>query len=234
MPMRKCFIIYCFFLLFSCKKEKEDAHPFVDFTFSGNYDVVPVTVNFSCNLGAPYTITWNFGDGGTATGQHVAHTFTKQGYFKVYARVKSDDGVGEAVHDVNVSPYNRLKIFQVNATVSSQKADGSSWDPEPGVTNPDLYFRIYNAAGEELPVTSGYDPNTLSTQYPVSPAVIITDFDGYFTLQFLDYDFGAGDDVIETYKFRPADYFRDSLYFPSLFEKSGTLSSVGVKVMWLN
>ena len=36
------------------KKEKEQLHPFVDFTVSGANGIVPDTVTFTCNLNAPY------------------------------------------------------------------------------------------------------------------------------------------------------------------------------------
>ena len=163
----------------------------------------------------------------------------RKGFYKVYTSVKSDEGQGGAVNNVNVSPYLKLKIYQVNGGVANHQPNGSTWDPEPGETNPDLYFKIFNSAGIELTGSAGYahDPNVLSTQYPISPMASITDFDGYFTVYFLDYDLGnLEDDTLGIYKFRPADYFRDALYFPDHFvmTDSTTGAGINVNVIWTN
>ena len=103
-------------------------HPFVDFTYSGNNGVTPVAVSFQCNLSDPYVVHWDFGDGSTGAGHSVTHTYLKQGFYKVYANAESEEGVGGAVQNVNVSPYTKLKIFQVNGGVTAHKPDGSTWD----------------------------------------------------------------------------------------------------------
>ena len=223
----------------SCKKEKAEQHPFVDFTYSGNIGVAPVTVEFKSNLSSPYVVKWDFGDGETGECSTVSHTYHKQGYFKVYAKAMSGEGGGQAVHDVNVSPYNKIRIYRINGGVSQFSPNGTTWDPEPGVTNPDMYFKIYSSSGEELTGTLGYahDPDALSTQYPISPQVTINDLGGYFTVYFMDYDLGSiEDEVIGIYKFRPADYFKDSLYFPDHFAMSDstTGASINVNLNWAN
>ena len=214
-------------------------HPFVDFTYSGNNGVAPVTVSFQCNLSDPYVMHWDFGDGTTGKGRDVTHTYVNQGYYKVYANAKSPEGVGGAVHNLNVSPYHKLSIYRINGGVAYHTPDGSTWDTEPGETNPDLYLKIVNSAGAEITGVNGYAhaPNVLSVQYPISPLISITDFDGYFTVYFLDYDFTSlDDDTLGIYKFRPADYFRDTLPFPDHFvmTDSATGAGINVNVVWTN
>ena len=228
----------CMLFIISCKKDKEQLHPYVSFTYSGNMGVVPVTVQFKCNLSSPYVIYWDFGDGSVAEGSEVSHTYLKQGFFTVYAKAISDEGIGEAMNYVNVSPYNKINIYKINGGVGPLQPNGATWDPEHGATNPDLYFKIFNSQGMEMSNTGyPYVPEVLSTQYPINPVVPITDFDGYFTVYFLDYDFGyPSDDTVGIYKFRPADYFRDSLFFPDHFVMNDTTTnaSINVNVFWAN
>src|SRR5215207_3477984 len=105
--MRPALILSAFVLFFcSCKKNKNVAteHPHVEFTWQGSGTVIPAQFTFTCNLNSPYEIKWDFGDGTTATGNPVTHTYTKMGFFEVYATARSDEGYGQAVNHVNVSP----------------------------------------------------------------------------------------------------------------------------------
>ena len=124
----KLLVVISSFLLvmISCKKEKAVVHPYVDFTYSGNVGITPILVSFNCNLASPYIVDWDFGDGTKGEGQNVSHTYLKQGFYKVYANAKSDEGQGGAVNNVNVSPYLKLKIYQVNGGVSNHQPNGST------------------------------------------------------------------------------------------------------------
>ena len=232
-------IAFLLTLSVACKKEKELQHPFVDFTFTGNQSTVPVSVKFNCNVSSSYKVVWDFGDGTIGEGVTIWHTYHKQGYFSVYVKVIGEDAAGGAVHEVNVSPYTKLKIYQINGTAPALKSDGTTWDVEPGETDPDLYFKIYDSNGMEVSGTNGYpyDANTLISQYPVFPQVIVNDFSKEFTVYFMDYDLGnLQDDIIGEFKFRPTDYFQDSLDFPDHFSKTNASlgAVVDVKIIWSN
>jgi hypothetical protein len=51
-----------------------------------------VTFTGSCGLRKSHTITWNFGDGSSATGNIVKHTYNTEGQFRVEATCKDEDG----------------------------------------------------------------------------------------------------------------------------------------------
>lgn len=233
----RCSFIFLMLTFSFCKKEKTVNHPYIDFTFTGNNGLAPDTVDFKCNLGSPYVIQWDFGDGGSAIGQNVAHVYKHLGFFKVLAKIIEGDGEGAVSNNVNVSPYSKLRITGINGGVSAYKPDGTPWDAGPGINYPDMYFKIFDDKGNELTGTFGYNyvSNVLSTQYPINPNVYIFDFDKSFTVQFLDYDQGAiEDDLIGTYSFRPANNFRDSLNFPNVFIKTDahTGATINVNTIW--
>lgn len=232
-------VLILFVCLLSCRKETVQQHPEVNFTFTDNNGIAPDTITFRCNMSSPYVVTWDFGDGTKATGSEVAHIYKKQGYFRVSVHAGSEDGVGGVIRFINISPYKKLQVYQINGGVPSHKPDGSTWDPEPGATNPDLYFRIYNSEGIELTGTAAtpHLPDMLSVQYPISPVVDLSDFDNAYSIKFLDYDFGnLEDDVLGSYYIRPSSFFRDSLPFPGFVSltDSATNAAILVKFIWSN
>lgn len=141
---------------------------------------------------------------------------------------------------MNVSPYGRIRVYQIQGVCPLLKPDGSSWDNGAGDVDPDLYFRVYNSSGNDMISPGGYIyfNNTYNVQYPFNPALEITDMENPFMVKFLDYDPGspAGDDVISEFSFRPADYFNSSGVFPVSFTKTNSLTGaiVTVKVIWAN
>lgn len=224
----------------SCKKKKEDLHPSVDFSYTGNTSIFPATMTFTCNLNSPYTITWDFGDGSSATGNPITHTYAHMGFYTVYANAKSDDGYGSAVNYVNLSPYKRLAITNIQGSAPLLTPQGTTWDPEPGSTNPDLLFKIFNSSGTELSGVGGYviTANSFTGSDYYNPTLIISDFASSFTASINDHDLGSipADQDIGNFSFRPADYFKTSLPFPTTFVKSNpaTGASITISVGWLN
>ena len=165
--------------------------------------------------------------------------YSHLGYFKVYATATSDEGVGQAVNNVNVSPYSRFNISSISGTAPALKLDGSTWDTEPGNTNPEIYFKVFNAAGTELTGNGGYfiSANVLSSFTNYIPVLTNTDLDGYFTVQFLDQDLGSPeDDIIGIYNFRPANNFHNSLPFTNQFVITDvtTGATINVNGIWAN
>ena len=71
--------------------------PAASFTVSALSGTAPLTVNFSGILSSDEDGTikkyeWDFGDGGSAVGEAVSHTFNTAGSFPVVLRVTDDDG----------------------------------------------------------------------------------------------------------------------------------------------
>ncbi len=51
-----------------------------------------ITFTGTCGLRKTHTITWNFGDGATSTGNSVQHAFATEGQFRVEATCTDEDG----------------------------------------------------------------------------------------------------------------------------------------------
>ncbi|MCH8541585.1 MAG: PKD domain-containing protein [Opitutales bacterium] len=67
------------------------------FSFTSTFGIPPVTVDFDASdstdpEGDPLSFSWDFGDGSTASGETVTHTFSDYGEFEVHLTV--DDGQG--------------------------------------------------------------------------------------------------------------------------------------------
>ena len=62
----------------------------------------PVTFTAVVTGTEPITLTWDFGDGGTAQGLSVTHTFTETGSFTVTLTAENACGVTTVSHAVPV------------------------------------------------------------------------------------------------------------------------------------
>ena len=84
--------------------------PMASFTASALSGTAPLTVNFSGILSSDEDGTikkyeWDFGDGGSAVGEGVSHTFNAAGSFSVVLRVTDDDGATDtATQMITVLP----------------------------------------------------------------------------------------------------------------------------------
>jgi PKD repeat protein len=82
----------------------------------------------------PYSITWNFGDGISGSGQHVTHTFVKSGDFNVTLSVKDASGQNvsenQLVHvtkSANGAPVQKQHLNdKTSSSVNSSNAISSS------------------------------------------------------------------------------------------------------------
>ena len=103
-----------------------------DFTWTPTSPLTGQSVSFSGSVAAgllPITYSWNFGDGGTGTGQTVAHTFaTAKTYSVVVTATNSCPSQDTATHNVIVSaPANTAPVIaglpdqslQVNGTANN-------------------------------------------------------------------------------------------------------------------
>jgi gliding motility-associated-like protein len=78
-----------------------------NFTMSDNLVCVGDKVDFAGFGVDVLSYSWNFGDGGTATGQNTSHTFNRAGTFTVKMKVtfSGDCGVDEIPKTITVLPY---------------------------------------------------------------------------------------------------------------------------------
>ena len=84
------------------------ALPAVNYSIDNNQGCTPVVVTFN-NLtaaGASPTITWDFGDGTTATGGSVTHSFTGAGCYDINLDITTTDGCS-----VDTTILNQICVF---------------------------------------------------------------------------------------------------------------------------
>lgn len=221
----------------SCKKDKEeDKQAYIDFSYSGNISsTIPVTVNFTSTPNDNGTVEWDFGDGTVGTGVTVSHTYDSAGIYDVYARLITSYGTAGKTRTINVCPYTKMKVYQVEGVCPPLKPDNTTWDSDGSDTQPDIYFRLYNSTYHEL-AASTPQTNTFSTVYTVTQTLEFMNFDDPFIIRFLDKDPAQpADDAIGEFQFRPGDYFNGTGNFPNVFTKTDANgTSVTVRVLWLN
>lgn len=160
--------------------------PRAEFAFSPQSGPPPLAVHFDASPSASpngiiVSYDWDFGDGTTASGKTVDHTFTEKGIYRVTLTVTDSDGkVGTIYHNVQVlslrphadftySPYMTPTGQPVYFDASdSYDPDGEIveylWDFGDGTTDQGEYVdHIYTSAGGS------------GTSYPVKLTVIDDD-----------------------------------------------------------
>lgn len=101
---------------------------------------VGVDADFSAGTSVGDRFVWDFGDGGTATGSDVTHTYTEPGRYTVRLTAESDDGRSDT------ASMSRVAVYEPLATPPSQSGRLALLD---GV----LYAAIPDA--DEVVVVSG-------------------------------------------------------------------------------
>jgi PKD repeat protein len=99
--------------------------PQVNPTASATSGVGTLAVNFAANATDPdgdaLTVAWNFGDGQTATGANVAHTYTAPGQYSAVVRATDPAGAfATATIIINVAAASR-PVVQVFTPLTNQK-----------------------------------------------------------------------------------------------------------------
>lgn len=223
--------------IISCKKkEEEEKQATIDFTYSGNIGTPPSNVSFTATPSDAGTVEWDFGDGTTASGTSVSHTYTNTGFFSVYCKLTTSYGSAGKTKNVNVSPYTFISILELQGTAPLLNTSGIAWDASTD-NDPDLFFRVYNSNGNEVGNTAVGASNTFQLQLTINPAISFYDFDETFKVKLFDYDLSPDtDDLVGEFSFRPADYFPGSGQFPAYFQKTdaNTGATGRVKVGWRN
>jgi chitodextrinase/predicted DNA-binding WGR domain protein len=103
----------------------EGGDPVASFTATPTSGASPLVVTFDGSAsydtdGSIVSYDWNFGDGGTAAGAIVTHTYTTSGTFSASLTVTDNDGkTGNASGDIQVSNPNQPPVADFNFTPST-------------------------------------------------------------------------------------------------------------------
>ena len=97
--------------------------PTADFTFTPANPVVGEEVTFNASKsvddGQITDYIWTFGDGSSATGREVTHTYREPGSYEVTLTVYDDDGLSDTViKRVNVSEAKGVTVNSTNQTLT--------------------------------------------------------------------------------------------------------------------
>ena len=90
---------------------------------------VPLTCDFTGSASggtAPYTFSWNFGDGGTGTGQSLTHTYYSTGTFTVGLNVTDSAGHRSAPYTLTVTVNPAPTTGHLAIAIAASPSNGSA------------------------------------------------------------------------------------------------------------
>ena len=110
-------------LIFGIEPQGGNEIPIASFTVDNNNGYAPLLVDFDASAssepsGQSLTYQWDFGDGNTATGQKVSHTFTAPQSYQVTLTVSNPDGVS-AQSSQNIQVLDNTPIASFTSSVTS-------------------------------------------------------------------------------------------------------------------
>jgi PKD repeat protein len=104
-------------------------NPVANFTETPRSGYIPLVVQFDASPsldsdGYIVDYAWNFGDGGTANGRQVSHTFTSQGAFTVTLTVTDNSAKTDTFHDSVMvgDPYYVHEDFELMTDIARRAA----------------------------------------------------------------------------------------------------------------
>jgi large repetitive protein len=116
--------------------------PAVSYTISNQQGCSPVVVDFT-NLtaaGASPTITWDFGDGSTGSGNNITHTFSTAGCYDINLDIVTSDGCS-----VDTTIYGQICVFAYpQPDFVFQPIPADVFNPEITFTNTTLGGDFYS------------------------------------------------------------------------------------------
>lgn len=157
--------------------------------------------NNSSNTGN-YSYAWNFGDGNTASGANVSHSYDASGNYTVTLTMTSNNGCvgsGNAVQNITVNPI-------ADARIESDKTTTTIFTPE---------FRFYNTSVNSNTCFWDFgDGNTSTQQNPIHTY----ENEGTYTVMLIAYNVnGCNDTTYQTVIVNPEFTF----YIPNAFTPDG-------------
>lgn len=163
--------------------------PIAAITPSATTGEAPLTITFdgsgsSDSDGTISTYTWNFGDGSSATGKQVSHTFTDAGTFSASLMVTDDQGLTSTtsipiIATVPVQETNQPPVAAISVTTSTGKAPLTVSFSASGSTDPDGTIANYTWNFGDGSSGSGISaPHTYTTEADYIATLQVTDDQG--------------------------------------------------------
>ena len=122
--------------------------PEVSFSMSADSVMAPLDVGFSVDSpSADATYTWEFGDGGTSSGEATSHAYLDAGQFVAILRADFGTEVKTAERSVNVQPGPAGWVVLNQESVSLESGDSFDFDAE-------AFDELGNPVGTEAVVWS--------------------------------------------------------------------------------
>lgn len=150
-----------------------------DFTWNPPSPFVgdPVTFTGTAAGTEPLTFDWNFGDGGTATGNPVDHVYAAPGQYVVLLIVTNACGSAEVEHVVAVQapPLCFTHLYKTKINGAAAARPGYVKVVEAGIVHNELHQLVAGAT------VSGYCKDPVGT---VFPQTFVTDAMGRFKLRY--------------------------------------------------
>jgi hypothetical protein len=152
--------------------------PVASFTPSATSGVAPLTVNFTdTSTGAPTHWYWDFGDGGTSTNQHPAHTYAAGTWpaSLIASNAAGASSPATAIITVITPRQSWENHYGLAADANDADGDGLSNEAEFltgfNPTNPAAYLHVISVTRSNDDLNIVYLGANGDTSYPGGPAV---------------------------------------------------------------
>jgi PKD repeat protein len=154
--------------------EQENQAPSASFSVDNQEPRAGTAVSFTANASDPdgsvESYEWDFGDGSSASGSSVSHTYDELGTYDIQLTVTDGEGASSsATQTIDVQQqYTQATVTEVRIQDMPFSNDqGQGWDPFSG---PDPYYVAANLdTGSELAASGFYEDvgeSNLPLQYP--------------------------------------------------------------------
>ena len=148
-------------LLVSCDSGggAENQPPNVSFSVSPQEPRAGTSVSFTASASDPNgsieNYDWEFGDGSSASGSSVTHTYDERGSFSAQLTVTDSDGASSsATRTIEVQQqFTQATVTEVRLQDFPFTTNGQGWDPASG---PDPYYVAQNTDTETELAASGF------------------------------------------------------------------------------
>jgi PKD repeat protein len=179
-------------LVASCKKNDDKPNPTIGFTYSGTISSPNDTLNFTALTKDANSVSWNFGDGTTASGFTVSHVFSGYGCYSVSATAVNDDGSTTATKEVPFTMFRKVIVKSVEVIQTPPFAYGGvSWDPND---DPDLNLKI--VLPDDTVYTSGITiSNSTTGLFTLSPQPVTYGLGDKMSFEIYDKDLGSNPEL---------------------------------------
>ncbi len=212
-------------LFFACKKDKEsDTAPSISFSMTSGYKTtLPVNVVFTANAPSADNVTWDFGDGTTAQGLTVNHTYNTYGAYPIKATASKSGLSSTFSKDLAITFHRRAVVKKIEVLQTpTLKPGGIDWDPG---NFPDLTYDIV-FPGDTTYVSGTVLNDTETGTFNIIPSQGTFIFNEDIKINIYDKDVGNVPDkeLMGTARFKFSSVLPDTtVYLDSVQVNSGAL-----------